>query len=96
MISHDSDLIGQYSTDLAERWHLNSVLLQLSTHVVDFLICCSKQQKQENLTNCGTKAADVLDNFLASKLKCNPVNYYDVRTPITAKCCSICYRLDAI
>ena len=29
---------------------------------------------QEKLTNCGTKAADVLDKFLASKHNANPLN----------------------
>ena len=30
--------------------------------------------KQEKPTNCGTKAADVPDNFLADKRKANPLN----------------------
>ena len=32
------------------------------------------QDNQENPTNCGTKAADVLDKFLADKLNASPLN----------------------
>ena len=33
--------------------------------------------KQEKITNCGTKAADVLANFLPGKLYCGSTEYFD-------------------
>ena len=50
------------------------------------------QQQQEKLTNCGTKAADVLDQFLAGNHNANPLNnlvhlqLLDFTTPINSKC----------
>ena len=35
----DRHLVGEDATDLAERWHLDAVLLQLQTHRADLLIC---------------------------------------------------------
>ena len=53
--------------------------------------------------NCGTKAADVLDKFFSHRTlmrihrKCWCIcNYYDFKTPIDAKCYSICHRLAVI
>ena len=56
------------------------------------------QLKHEIPTNCGTKVADVLDNFFAGKhnaTRC--ADYFGAfapfTTPINSKCCSICYHL---
>ena len=52
---------------------------------------------QEKITNCGTKAADVLDKFLAANFKCESTEYFgSSATTMTYNvykvCCSICYR----
>ena len=38
----------------------------------------SPATKQEELTNCGTKGADVLVHFLADKLYCESIEYFGV------------------
>ena len=43
-------------------------------------------KKQEKPTNCGTKAADVLADFLAGKLKCESTdNFGAVATAMTSQ-----------
>ena len=35
-----------------------------------------EKYKQEKTTNCGTRAVDVLTNFLAGKLECESTEYF--------------------
>ena len=59
--------------------------------------------RQEKPSNCGTKAADVLDKIFSRQtlMRIHWIcwcfsNYCDFTTPVNSKCCSICHRLAVI
>ena len=86
-------ITGNHSQNVCsslERWYLK--VMSVSSP--------SNWQRQEKPTNWVTEAADVLANFfsLQTLMGINWIfwctcNYYDFTTPITSKCCSMCYRL---